>query len=201
MKTTYTNFSIKIENFFGDDLVIFDIVAHQGDNWGDFSVFFHELDSFILKHYPEEGKYIQQIRKSIGGYGPKEEEILNVLTEENFDLEKYVIAFIENKGFITEEIKRQNKVANLEQSDKEKEEFEDFIAKLDALIPKNPINNGKFLDVLEQVILKHLIDNYPELTNAEPEDIENLHKILSNYIPKLGYDLIDHIEDIRGRES
>ncbi len=201
MKTTYTNFSIRIENFFGDDLVIFDIIAHQEDNWGDFSVFFHELDSFILKHYPEEGKYIQQIRKSIGGYGPKEEEILNVLKEENFDLEKYVIAFIENKGFITEEIKRQNKVANLEQSDKEKKEFEDFIAKLDALIPKNPINNGKFLDALEQVILKHLIDNYPELTNAEPEDIENLHQILSKYIPKLGYDLIDHIEDIRDRES
>jgi len=54
---------------------------------------------------------------------------------------------------------------------------------------------------LEQVVLAHLIDNYPELTNAEPEDIKKLNTILGEYIPKLGYDLIDHIEDIRNQDA
>lgn len=201
MKTTYTDFEITVENLFGDNLVSFEITAHQEGKSGRFNVFFNSLVPFLKKHYPAQGKYIQQIRKSLGGYGPKEEEVLAVLEEEAFDFEQYVILYIEKYQHVEAEIDRQTKLKNTPETEEEKADFRDFFSKLEALIPKNPINNGKFLDALEQVILKHLIDNYPELTNAEPEDIENLHEILSKYIPKLGYDLIDHIEDIRDRES
>lgn len=201
MKTTYTNFEITVENLFGDNLVSFEITAHQEGKSGRFCVFFHTLVPFLKKHYPEQGKYIQQIRKSLGGYGPKEDEVLAVLEEEDFDFEQYVILYIEKNQQVEAEIERQTNMRNTPETEEEKADFRAFFSKFEGLIPKNPINKSKFLDTLEQVVLAHLIDNYPELTNAEPEDIEKLNTILGEYIPKLGYDLIDHIEDIRDREA
>ena len=201
MKITYTNFEITVENLFGDNLVSFEITAHQEDKSGRFSVFFHSFIPFLKKQYPEQGKYIQQIRKSLGGYGPKEDEVLAVLEEEDFDFEQYVILYIEKNQHVEAEIARQTNLRNTPETEEEKADFRAFFSKFEALIPKNPINKSKFLDTLEQVVLAHLIDNYPELTNAEPEDIKKLNIILGEYIPKLGYDLIDHIEDIRNRDA
>ncbi len=84
MKITYTNFEITVENLFGDNLVSFEITAHQEGKSGRFCVFFHSLVPFLKKHYPEQGKYIQQIRKSLGGYGPKEDEVLAEINNGNF---------------------------------------------------------------------------------------------------------------------
>jgi hypothetical protein len=156
------------------------------------------LRKFLYKKYPLEEQNICNVRNSLTGYGPKEIEVLETLLQEDFDFEKYLILFIESHdNLVAQEIERQKK---LQYSPEIQQEIQQQITSIKELIPAKPIKISKFLDELEKVILTHLVDNYPELINAEPEDIKELQHILVNFIPDFGIKLIDHIEDIRGRE-
>jgi hypothetical protein len=197
MKTTYSNFKINIHDEYGDEYVSFSIYAHQGSEIALINLTLHFLRRYLQKNYPEEEKNISNVRNSLAGYGPKEKEVLETLIQEEFPFEKYVILYIESRAtLVAEEIMRQKKLQN---NPIMQLQLEQKLQELEELIPSRPIKTSQFLDELEKAILKHLIDNYPELINAEPEDIRKLQVILVNFIPDFGIKLINHIEDIRGR--
>lgn len=197
MKTIYSDFKINIHDEYGDEYVSFSICAHQGTEIALINLTLHFLRRFLTKSYPDEEKNIDNVRKSLGGYGPKEKEIIEILVEEEFPFEKYVISYVESRPtLVAEEITRQKKLQN---NPILQLQLEQKLQELEDLIPSKPIKTSLFLDELEKAVLKHLIDNYPELINAEPEDIRKLQIILVNFIPDFGIKLINHIEDIRRR--
>ena len=197
MKTTYSNFKINVHDEYGDEYVSFSICAHQGNDVALITMTLHFLRRFLYKNYPDEERNINNVRTSLMGYGPKEKEVLDTLVQEEFPFQKYVILYIESrKTLVAEEIQRQNRLKSNPQI---QQQLEQKLHELEELIPKKPIKTSLFLDDLEKVILKHLIDNYPELINAEPDDIRKLQVILVNFIPDFGVNLINHIEEIRER--
>jgi hypothetical protein len=195
MQTTYSDFHIQIDNNFGDEFVSFFIFAHRGERKAYFSVLLHYLRRFLSTDYPKEAAYINQIRDNLGGYGPKEKEILEVLQEEEFDFQKHLIAYLESEeGLIEAEMERQQK---LYENPENKQKIIAGLTALNDAVPINPVKSSQFLDGLEKAILTYLIDNYPELTEGKAEDIRKLNSILSRAIPNFGGEIIDLIEEIR----
>jgi hypothetical protein len=199
METIYENFKIEYDNTFGEPHVMLHIDAKQGKDTAFFMLSFDRLRRFLKVNHPNEAKYIDTIRSGLSGYGPKEDKIIEILEKEAFDFEKYMIFWIESvENRVTQEIERQYKMA---ENPSHLEKLDSFLDLFDKYIIKEPINTSQFMDELEQVVLNHLIDNYPELTNAEPEDIKRLSHILINHIPNLSVELIDHIHDIRKKKE
>lgn len=195
MQTTYSNFQIQIDDSFGDEFVSFLIFAHQGEQKAYFSVLLHYLRRFLAVNFPQEAAYINKIRDNLGGYGPKEKQILEVLQQEEFNFEKYLIAYLESEeGLIEAEIERQQK---LHENPQNQQKIIAAFTALNDAIPQSAIKQSQFLDELEKVILKHLIDTYPELTEGNAEDIRKLKSILAKAIPNFGGEIIDLIEEIR----
>lgn len=198
MQTTYTDFKIQNDESFGDDHITFFIYAHQNGKKAYLFLTYHYFIRFLEGNFPPEAEYINNIRKSLGGYGMKEKEVVDILLEEEFDFQKYLIAYIESEeNLVEEEIKRQNRIHSQPQM---QEQIKQSLEKLDALKPHNPIKTSKFLDDLEKVILNHLLSQYPELTEGEPEDIKKLQHILIRTIPNFGEKIINLIYQIRDKK-
>ncbi len=195
--TSYSNFRIREQTLFGGQYISFYIEAEQQVGKAFFTIIFADLRDFLHQQFPSVAGYIDAVRTSMGGYGPKEFEILQVLREEEFDFEPYMIRYIESKpGAVAEQIEQQKAFfANPEQQKQLKEK----LAVLDTYNHDNYINGDKFLDGLEKAILDYLIDNYPELTSAEPDDIRKLKHLLISDVMRLGEKLIKHIMEIRRR--
>ncbi len=195
--TNYSNFRIKEETLFGGEYVSFYVEAEQQAGKAFFTTTLAGLRDFLHQQFPSVAGYINAVRASMSGYGPKEFEILQVLKEEDFDFEQYMIRYIESKpGAVTEEIERQKAYfANPVQQ----QQLQKKLAVLDTYKSDNYINGDKFLDGLEKAILAYLIDNYPELTEAAPDDIKKLKHLLIDNVMNLGEKLVNHIMEIRRR--
>ena len=198
MQTTYTDFKIQNYESFGDDNITFFIYAHQNGKKAYIFLIYDHFIHFLEDHFPQEAQYVKNIRKSLGGYGMKEKEVVDILLEEEFDFQKYLIAYIESEeNLVEEEIERQNRIHSQPQR---QEQIKQSLEKLDALKPHNPIKTSKFLDDLEKAILNHLLSQYPELTEGEPEDIKKLQDIFIRTIPNFGEKIIEHIYQIRDKK-
>lgn len=146
---------------------------------------------YLKEKHPKEEQYITNIRKNLGGYGPKQDKIVKQAVQENFDIEKYVIAYWEYNPKRLQEFTEQQKnwiKTNEEQGYKPQKKINEF---LEDFKPHNPIHTSKILDDLEQVVVNHIVNVFPELLNGEANDILKFRNILIEHIPKLGIDIIN----------
>jgi hypothetical protein len=99
MKTTYSHFTVK--NFLediGDDVNFIHIFIRKEDqSLVDMPIMIaYEILSAFIKTIDEPAyRYLQNIKKKAGGYGTKHSKFFEVMLNEGFDLEKYIVAYVE----------------------------------------------------------------------------------------------------------
>lgn len=154
----------------GDDIVFIHAFVHLGDEKEiDFPVFlpYYTLVEFIETVDPPAGKYLNRIRTGINGYGPKNSKIFEILQEENFDLDKYIIQYIESKeqDYVEKHIEWVNRVQSC--SDEERSNLDKSIQGIEKLITtdyiKANINFDNFLDEFDQTVHELTLKFFPEL--------------------------------------
>jgi hypothetical protein len=192
---TYKNFRVERYELIGNEHVRIYIEAHQASGYAFFVWTFEQYRQKLAKIHPELARYIDDIRKGMSGYGPKEWEILDVLEEEGFEFEKYFIEYLDsNTAMVLDEIKRQT----THRSDTvEQQQLEEKMQEFDKYVQGNFINGSKFLDGLEKAIVTWLVDNYPEVMEGDPEDIDQIKTIMINYMMPLGEKLMNHVSAVR----
>ena len=146
------------------------------------SISYDDLCDFIKTIDQPAFLYLQKCRKDIGGYGPKHSEILEILNNEGFDLEKYIIAYIEQLDPInvvhhiawSENMKKGNNtnIANeIIESLKE-------IANEDYINYNIQFNNYK--EAIDQKLHDVTLAFFPELFEKNPEILKKYKSILVN---------------------
>jgi hypothetical protein len=195
----YFNFHTHTNIDLGDPFVSFRIEAKNEDGHAYLITSLHPFRSFLKINYPNEAQYITDIRNSMTGYGPKEDKVLAKMEEENFPLEKFVIAYFDARpNMIRTEMDREKAYkADPTIAQKLQEKSKSIFANMP--LDFQFIAQGVMFDQLEQKISGHLVDQYPEILNGKPEDIIEFRDILLTHIPKLGSAVIDLVEKIRMR--
>ncbi len=202
-KIVYKNFRIDCHADFGDYHTTFIIEAHDEYGYGIMITSLYHLRKFLRTHFPEVGNYIDSIRKSIGGYGSKENKILEVLEEEGFLLEKYVVSYFNSDPEkVRQSIKhqtesRKNNPNGNKEAAKKLEEMDSLIDKSNTI----QIMGGDLMDGVEQAVVSYLVETFSEeLLNGDPEDLLKLEDIFSRKIPDLCDPIIELLYQIRERK-
>ncbi len=195
---TYTAFRIERKTLLGGEYVSFYIEACLPGGNAYFITTFDDYRKQLQSRHPELAAYIQDIRKGIGGYGPKEWEVLDVLEAEGFEFERYFIEYLDDKPeMVADEFERQQRLLSNPGVMRKLNENLEVLSQYEG---GDFINGDKFLDSLEKAILTWLMDNYPELTEAEPDDILALRTLMINHFRPFGEKVLDHITALRRRK-
>ncbi|MFA6152344.1 MAG: hypothetical protein WC716_13550 [Chitinophagaceae bacterium] len=171
----------------GDDIVFIHAFVHLGDEkeiYLPIILTYYTLVEFIEMADPPVGKYLNRIRSGINGYGPKNSKIFKILQEENFDLDKYIIQYVENKDqdYVEKHIEWVNRVQSLSEDenrhiDKSVQSIEEFIT---ADYIKANINCDNFLDEFDQTVHELTLKFFPELFEKGEKYIFMYKQLLTN---------------------
>lgn len=168
----------------GDDIAHFEILASPEEDQSSATriiITFDELVEFIKDNEPALGRYLARIRSSIKGYGPKHSQVLDILYDEQFDFEKYLLLILNSKD--SEYFSR---IRELQQHQPEKEELEKLEQKMQLLdsvaagMRQYNITYTRFLDEVDEALHALTCKYYPDLFEKGPEHISAYKKKLSN---------------------
>lgn len=193
----FTDFEIELMEDFSDPVVFLKCFYVTNESSTHLSLIFSHFRKFMLQNYPIEEAYIDKIRLGISGYGTKEDIIVATLQSENFPFEKYITAYWESHfDWVEAEIERKKNtyLTNIQEDNKLQKQAAKIV---ENLKPHNPVKQSELLDELEQAVVTHLVEKFPELLNADAATILEFKNILSKHIPNLGMSMVNHINKIR----
>ncbi|MCY1660115.1 hypothetical protein [Chryseobacterium sp. SL1] len=140
-----------------------------------FIMSYNELMKFIGTCDPSAYDYLVKIRSGIRGYGPKQSEVLQVIQNESFDLEPFLLRYIQSKGdeFIEEFYQWCDRVIQPE-AQKENQKIAESLHKTieDSGMKEQNIRHQHFQDELDEAIHHVVVKNYPELFDNGDDDIQ-----------------------------
>ena len=195
-KFQYKNFAISCTNPGYEYHTMFVITPFYKGDYALMMVGFHSLKKFLAQHFPEKAAQIRKARNAIGGYGSKENKVLELLQKEGFPLEECVVQYFDaDPDKVLRLIKRQS-----EGRKKDELGHEGARKRVQRAInvwarDQSDFVMDDFVDELEQSIVGYLMDKYPnEMDDFEPEDYKEMNKLFSRHIPEISVQLIDHID-------
>lgn len=125
-----------------------------------------DLFEFIEKQYPEKGKYLKRIRRSIYGYGPKHSKILETIEEEGFDLDQHIQAYFDSHedDYFEWAIERNNKNS----TPKSQEQISEKVEKINDYIEVNNLRAEQikyvaFQEAIDTALHQATLKYYPDL--------------------------------------
>ncbi|WP_432670477.1 hypothetical protein [Flavobacterium sp. SM2513] len=178
MKTIYTRYETSnlLEDL-GQDVVHFKIYFRT-DELPEvrFGILFpyRELVYFVKETNQPAYEYLTGIRSSIAGYGPKETKVLAKIAEEGFDVEPFIMAYLESKDavFISQHlewIERLNAPEAQRQASKALESISNAVGENYA---REQIKGDKYRDELDQTIHELTFRYFPDLFEMGEEKIK-----------------------------
>jgi hypothetical protein len=124
-----------------------------------------QLIDFISSEEQETGAYLKQIRTGLRGYGPKHSKVLEIITEEGFDLTPYIYQMVESK---------------------DDEEIEDHLEWCDRLrMPENQQSIKESVEGLDKSLDENMIKSHMTMNNFRDEMDQTLHELTLKYFPAL----------------
>lgn len=203
MKYTLTKFSIDNDlDFNGIDLSYINIFYCTSDGTEiDLPIIvpFETLFEFIKKEDIKAYMYLEKMRLSIRGYGPKHSKLLELIDSEGFDLIPYVIKLFNefDEDLFEKQVNLAKEISGL----KGQEQIESLVEELDDMVDNDLREyNIKIIDftndvdqALHEVTLKH----FPEIFEKEKKYIEAyrdalIHNTL-NFAKKIGNIINDEL--------
>jgi hypothetical protein len=146
------------------------------------SITYDDLYDFIKIIDQPAFLYLQNCRNDIGSYGPKHNEILEILTAEGFDLEKYIMAYTEQidpnklaQHIAWSENMKKGNNANIAN---EKVESLKEIVNEDYINYNIQFNNYK--EAIDQKLHEVTFEFFPELFEKNPEILKKYKSLLVN---------------------
>ena len=186
MKATITRFTIDNNlKTTGDDIIfihIFFKVDDKPEIRMPLILSYYDLVDFISEADKATGKYLDNIRSSMHGYGPKHSKIFKVMEEEGFDIEPFIYKYFESKDttYILQHVEWCEKAQTPENNKTAKESLK----KLDVLVNDDYRNyNIKFdayKDALDQSIHETTLTYFPELFEMSKKHIAAYRNELVN---------------------
>ena len=195
---SYKNFYVEINRDLGDAHVILHIEYQSEEDVIPFFLTYHEFMKYMEQYFPDEYQYINTIRSQMGGYGTKEDKVIEQLEAEQFPLKKYLSHYWETH---TDKFNEwSNFIKNLKSDPQAAEKVAQMGNKLRDLVTSAPsIPNSEVLDEFERHVSKFWTEKYPEILQADADDIRLYSEILSKYILNFGMDMINHVLYIRDK--
>jgi len=166
----------------GDDNISFNVffkTENQGECRIPIILSYDDLHFWLKKTDEEIYKYLQKIRSNIHGYGPKHSKIFEVLTEEHFDLQPYIIKYIENldDDFIDAHLEWVERISTPENREKSKQAVIEIKKGLPSDYAAYNIKFDQFKDDIDQTLHELTVKYFPELFEKD-EEIFNKYKHL-----------------------
>ena len=200
MKHILTRFTI--ENMLdevGHDIALVNLfyrISNQLEIEKPIVVPFDKLLKFIEQEDVEASRYLHRIRSSIGGYGPKHSKVLDMLNNEGFDLNPYVLGFFNTlkTDMLDQHIQQ---VENL--SIPNNEAIEDKLKELGDLVDdmkESNIKMSQFTEEVDQVLHELTLKHFPELFENGNECIEAYR----NHLITTTLDFVEGIDEILNDE-
>ncbi len=200
-KIEYRNFAIGYDEHFGHPHLTFSLDAFYGKYVGSLLTSYDKFRKYLKLKHPAIENYIESIRSSIDGYGPKEKEVLKILEQENFPLEAYVtLYFEEKKEEVIEQIKQQTEYRNTRTQEDLEDKHKSYL-KLKALQDESNfcyIDTNDLIENIEELCIQHRAKWFP---NAMKKDSKNkqLKKQLYFHLSTLSEDLMELLYAIKQR--
>lgn len=161
----------------GDDFIFIYVFFHTETHPEVYIPMMFTLDQlidFILSQDPETGAYLKQIRVGLRGYGPKHSKVLEILTEEGFDLEPYIFRMVESKD--TEEIEDHlewcDRLRTPEHQQNIRDSVEHFNNSLDQNMITKQMTMNNFRDEMDQTLHELVLKYFPTLFEMDKKNIE-----------------------------
>lgn len=200
MKHILTRFTI--ENMLdevGHDIALINLfyrISNQPEIEKPLVVPFDKLLKFIAQEDLEASRYLHKIRSSIGGYGPKHSKVLDMLNNEGFDLNPYVLGFFNSlsRDMLDQHIQQ---VENL--SIQKNEAIEDKLEELGDLVDdmkESNIKMSQFTEEVDQVLHELTLKHFPELFENGNECIEAYR----SHLITTTLDFVEGIDEILNNE-
>ncbi len=187
MKAQFTRYEINnmIEDT-GDDY-IFIKIFFKTDNLPEvfmpISYPYEKLLKFIYTVDEPAYNYLNKIRNDMHGYGPKHSKIFKVIESESFDIEKYIILFLESldENHITKHYDWCDRLQNQtpEAQQKQQEIIDDIVSIVDEDYRLWNIKYEEFLDSIDQTLHELTLKFYPDLFEMGENYIEEYRDIIS----------------------
>jgi hypothetical protein len=169
MKVIMTRYSISgmLEET-GDDINfihIFFKIDDKPEYKMPYIVPYQDLLHFILETDKATGHYLDKIRSVIHGYGPKHSKVFKIMEDEGFNLEPFIIQYLESKDEVFfQQFDEWCSRLQFSSNQKEvKDSFEKLKSKVTPEYCLNNINKDAFKDALDQAIHETTLKYFPGL--------------------------------------
>jgi len=171
----------------GDDAVFFHLDLTINENLYHAIVSFDELEKYLKQHKPAEADYLNKVRRTIGGFGPKQRPVVNMCEEEGYDFEKPVSEFIAAMRPL-EHLIPVNKKNSAGHSEAFKQKAADLKATMEEGKSFN-LRGNLFLEEIMELLTNKVLEIYPEIFNSNPQYIIDLKDKLITHVLKVGEDI------------
>lgn len=177
MKPIFTHY--KIKNFLedlGEDtsfIAIFFKTKEHSEVAFPISISYHHLLDYIKSIDKPAFDYLTKIRTNIHGYGPKHSKIFEVMDAEGFDLEKFIVQFINDLE--QDDIDKHMAWSENLLSQKNQQKASEVFEKLNEIVTPNiveyNIRMNAFKDEIDQMLHEQTLKHFPELFESKEEII------------------------------
>ncbi|MEP7169160.1 MAG: hypothetical protein ABI855_07285 [Bacteroidota bacterium] len=198
MQFTIQNFIWKKEGLFGEDNINFkfDVINDEPKPYRYPEVIGLDI---VLKYLPETDEkladYIEEVRSSIDGWGPKESKLMDEL-EGSVDFEPFVFDLFHRKGWFTSEYDRWKKLRVMTPSEHKK--IEKIAAELELdekVLHQSTKNYYDFCESAEKALQGIAIRVYPEILDMDREKVKAFKYLFSREIQKMEEELVKFMSE------
>lgn len=202
MKAIYTRYETSdlLEDL-GEDVVHFKIYFRT-DELPEvrFGILFpyRELVYFLKETNPLAYEYLNGIRSSVAGYGPKETKVLAKIEDEGFDVEPFIKAYLESKDavFISQHLEWIERLNAPEAQQEVSKAVESITSTASDNFANEKIKWNKYKDEFDQTIHELTYRYFPELFEKQEEKINAYRSALI----ATTHDFTDKLDQILNRD-
>lgn len=200
MKHILTRFTI--ENMLdevGHDIALINLfyrISNKPEIEKPLVVPFDKLLKFIEQEDVEASKYLHKIRSSIGGYGPKHSKVLDMMNNEGFDLNPYVLGLFNSlKTDMLDQHMQHVKNLSIQNNEAIQDKFKELEDLVDDMKESN-IKMSQFTEEVDQVLHELTLKHFPELFENGNECIEAYR----SHLITTTLDFVEGIDEILNEE-
>jgi hypothetical protein len=191
MKYTISNLHSKTSDL-DDDVVefVYDIYFTEPDEMfvSNYHLFYRELMYHLKEAHPDFHKYLEDVRRSVDGWGPCERRTMEALGEEGLvQLYKYAEEYLYN-GFNMQAIFDQHKKwtsGTVQEQVQRQQEAEKVFNDLSQLVPAARESTNRYRQFCEdatKALRTITLDIFPEVADMDAEKLKEFKYIYVNEI-------------------
>jgi len=193
MDPIITDFEIREELFLGNALVKFDVSFDSGSKKFTVPIAYSDIKIQLLTSDPEQERYLAAIRTNIGGWGPKEIQVVQKANEEGFDWMPGIASFC-SSDFGKRMVNQYMNMPALSQEDIQK--MKDIYLSMKQISESVKFTTNEVCELIQDAVHEAVLKRFPLVEKAQADHYIRLNEIYTRQVSTFAEALTPLLHDI-----